>query len=169
MKLIPSVLCVVFFLNQEVQAESTADATKIESALAVLEIMENQPDSIERWAKDKVYLRPERIDVRRDGVFVNDRRSLIRVPKFYLDKNGIFIHCAVIEGNKDAQEHFDRAREAFIDGLGHAGAAGILLEQCPPLAVYEGYKSVEAFKEFGREYSAGVECESNTIREDSRD
>ena len=155
-----SVVAVVFFLfNQKVHAEKL-------NARTVLEIMEHQPDSIEIWTGDKVYLCPERIQVKRTGVFVNNRESSIQIPKFFSDENGIFMKCSVEEVNQEAKEHFDKAWEALIDAAAHAAAAALFVEQCPPLAVYEGYKSVEAFKTFGNEYSAGVDCESNTIKND---
>lgn len=74
---------------------------------------------------------------------------------------------------KEAQEHYERAWDAFRDALGHSLAAGgaLAVEQ-PVIGVFEGYVAMEKWKEFGREYSAGVENErSGTLSsfDDSRD
>lgn len=60
---------------------------------------------------------------------------------------------------KEADEHFTRSQKALIDAVAHSAAAGLALEICPPLAVYEGYKAVEAWKESAQEYNAGTEAE----------
>lgn len=54
--------------------------------------------------------------------------------------------------------HYDNARESLIDALGHSAAAGITIE-VPPLAAYEVYQAVEAWKECAQEYCAGMEAE----------
>jgi hypothetical protein len=58
----------------------------------------------------------------------------------------------------EAKEHFDNAREAFIDGVAHSAFAGLAVE-VPPVAAYEFYKAVESFKEGAKEYVAGMEVE----------
>jgi hypothetical protein len=73
------------------------------------------------------------------------------------DQNGLFMLCSREDAQREAQEHFDRAGEALIEALGHSTAAGISIE-CPPLALYEGYQAVEAWKEAAQEYEAGCKA-----------
>jgi hypothetical protein len=54
--------------------------------------------------------------------------------------------------------HFDRGREALIEAMAHSAAAGLAIEVCPPIAIYEGYKAVESWKEAAREYNEGFEA-----------
>lgn len=58
------------------------------------------------------------------------------------------------ENKQKAQEHFDRAGEALIEAIGHSIGTGITIE-CPPLALFEGYQAVEAWKEAAHEYNEG--------------
>ncbi|HSX04336.1 MAG TPA: hypothetical protein VLG76_06375 [Rhabdochlamydiaceae bacterium] len=166
--LCPCIAAVFFLMSQKAEAENSLNLKKIGRARTVLEILEYQPDSIENWIEDRVYLHPERIEVKREGAFISDWNTSIPIPSFALDQNGVFILCSREEVNREAQAHYDRATGAFLEALGHAAAAGLNIE-CPPLAIYEGYKSVEAFKEWGREYSAGVERQSAGTVERNRD
>ena len=132
-------------------------ATINESAEATVKILLEQPESIEIWKDNKVYLAPEKIVVLREGVFVHAQHSDVRIPSFAIDDQGVFILCS----KEEAQEHYDRAWEALRDAVGHSIGAGaaFAIEQ-PLVGVYEGYRAVEKYKEFGREYSQGVEAES---------
>lgn len=129
-------------------------------ASKVLQIIEEQPDAIEDWVEDRIYLSPQRITITRQGAFLYQKASAILLPPFAMDQKGIFIQCKKEDVSQEAQEHYDRATEALIDALGHSMGAGLTIE-CPPLAIYEGYKAVEAWKEAAREYNAGVAAERN--------
>lgn len=154
------IILLVLLISAQIQAANISECDyKIQGvARTVLQILEEQPDSIEDWSGDRIYLNPERIHVSRNGVFVSNRRSKVMLEAFAVDKRGVFIRCQKEHVSKEAQDHYDRAREALIEGIGHSAAAGVSIE-IAPVAVYEGYQAVESFKEAAREYNAGVECE----------
>lgn len=129
------------------------------TARNILQIFEEQPDAIEGLVGDRIYLAPQRIAITHRGAFLCHRNSMIPLPSFALDQRGIFVRCKKSETNQEAQEHYDKALEALIDALGHSIGAGATIVDIPPLGIYEGYKAVEAWKEAGREYHAGVEAE----------
>lgn len=126
----------------------------------VLQIIAEQPDSIEDWVEDRVYLSPQRIAITRRGAFLYRKASIIPLPPFAVDQKGIFIQCKKEGVSKEAQEHYDKAKEALIDAIGQSIGAGLTIE-CPPLAIYEGYRAVESWKEAAREYNAGMASERN--------
>lgn len=133
---------------------------------ATVRILLEQPDSIEAWKNDKVYLTPERIAVRREGVFVRAQNSNIKIPSFAVDAQGVFILCS----KEEAQDHYDRAWEAFRDAIGHSiGAGAAFAAEQPVIGVYEGYRAIEKYKEFGREYSQGAEAENKGTKGDPWD
>lgn len=122
--------------------------------------MISQPESIEAWKGDRVYLTTDRIHITHTGAFICNERSHVRLHHFAYDCNGLFIQCS----QEEAQEHFDKSREALFDGIGHSMASGVLFaEGVIPLGVYEGYKAMESFKDMGKEYSEGMAAEGNSI------
>lgn len=132
---------------------------ELKDSTQILRIIEEQPDSVEGWVGDKIYLASYRIAITRRGAYLCNRESRILLPAFALDQNGIFIRCKQKDVGPEAQAHYDRAKEAFLDALGHSAAAGAAIADLPPVGIYEGYKAVQAWKEAAREYNAGVECE----------
>jgi hypothetical protein len=162
--LCPCLVAVSILFSQRVEANSSYILKKMGRARTVVEILEYQSDSIENWIDDRVYLCPARIEVARDGVFISDANTAIPLPPFALDEKGVFILCS----REEAQEHYDRAGRALIEGFGHAVAAGASAE-CPPIAIYEGYQSVRSFLEFGNEYSKGYEKEHGGTVDRNRD
>jgi hypothetical protein len=127
-----------------------------EAICATVRILFEQPESIETWKSDRVYLIPGRIVVSADGVYVCARNSRVKIPSFNFDDQGVFIFCS----KEEAQKHYDRAWEALRDAVGHSmGAGAAIIAEQPLIGVYEGYRAVEKYKEFGREYSQGMESE----------
>lgn len=88
----------------------------------------------------------------------------IQTSYLFQDEGGLFLYCSSEELEKEAREHFDNARDAFIDGVGHAAVAGITVE-IPPVAIYEGYQSAKSFIKMGEEYTAGLDCKERAQRE----
>lgn len=130
--------------------------SKSERIEAVVRILQEQPDSIEGWCQDRVYIYPERITINKGGVFVCKQNLSVQIPSFAIDDHGVFVLCTQAE----AQEHYGKAGEAFRDAVGHSlGAGAAFAAEQPVLGVYEGYRAVEKWKEFGREYHAGVDAE----------
>ncbi len=78
----------------------------------------------------------------------------------HIGEYGILYLCR----SKEAQEHFDNAKEALIDAIEHSVNAGISIP-IPPLAIIEGYKAVESWMEMAHEYSEGVRCEEREKQE----
>ena len=121
------------------------------TANAVVQVLLDQPDSIEEWKGDKVYVLPERIRITKSGAFLCRACSCVQIPSFAIDNRGVFLLCS----KKEAQEHYDRAWEALKDAVGHSvGAGAALVAEQPLIGVFEGYRAVEKWKEFGREYNA---------------
>jgi hypothetical protein len=129
-----------------------------EQVTTFLRILEEQPESIEAWIGDRVYLKPDKVHLTRRAVLLQDGISLIPLPAFAYDQNGLFMLCSREAAQKEAKDHADRAVGALIDAVGHSAAAGTLIDFCPPVAVYEGYKAVESWKEAAREYNAYCEA-----------
>lgn len=59
---------------------------------------------------------------------------------------------------KEAQDHFDRAQEAFVDWIGYTTGAAAAIEM-PPAVIITGYMAVTSLIKSATEYNAGVECE----------
>ncbi len=105
-----------------------------------------------------MYLLPNRMHITHEGVFISAANSYVQIPSFCSDEHGVFILCKKEEVCAEAQEHYDNAQSALIEAVGHSMMAGAAVE-IPPVAVYEAYQAVEAWKECAREYNAGVEAE----------
>jgi hypothetical protein len=104
---------------------------------ATVKILLEQPDSIEAWQSDRVYLVPGRIVVSRDGIFVCAQRSHVKIPSFAIDEEGVFILCSP----EEAQAHYDRAWGAFREVLGQTAGSGTgNVDNLPIVGVYEGYR-----------------------------
>lgn len=71
-------------------------------------------------------------------------------------------------GNKEAQEHFDRAKEALGEALMHSAGAGLSIE-VPPVAVYEAYKAVQSWQEMASEYKQGCDIRDSENKENNSD
>lgn len=153
------VLLAFIFLNISGFANVQRKGNVSKNIYAILKIIQEQPDAIEGWIEDRVYITPSRIAVTYDGVFLHHRESIITLPSYVFDEDGIFVRCENDQENKEAQEHYNKAKEALLDAIGHSFGAGISIDGCPPLALYEGYKAIQSWKEAAKEYNAGVECE----------
>ena len=94
----------------------------------------------------------------RKGVNSRDRITQYKHHHHDSEKNNDSNHEQ--QDTNDAQKHYDNARDALIDAIGHSAAAGATIE-IPPLAIYEAYQAIEAWKTMGSEYDQGLECEKN--------
>lgn len=131
----------------------------------ILKAMYEHPESLCEWRDSRIYLREETLHfMSKEAAFLSchPNRTPVYLPHIGWDDLGWFILCRDRDPesgpNKEAEEHYSRAREALIDALGHSALAGLSLE-CPPAAVFEGYNAVKSWKEMAREYNAGVESE----------
>jgi len=141
-----------------IEKDDTTAKAVTNVAAKVLQIIEEQPEAIEDWIEDRVYLAPHRIAVTHRGAFLHHRSSAILLPPFAMDEKGIFILCKKKDAEQEALEHYDRGKQAFLEVLEHSIYSGISIE-CPPIAIFEGYRAVEAWKEWAREYRAAREEE----------
>lgn len=66
--------------------------------------------------------------------------------------------------SKEAQDHFDNAKDALVDAIEHSMNAGLGIV-VPPIAIIEGYKAVESWLEWAHEYNEGVRCEERESQE----
>jgi len=94
--------------------------------------------------------------VRVNADFANERflqfLGTLQPPQEIIDLQMAMIEvlCSREDAQREAQDHIERAREALIEALGHSAAAGVAIE-CPPLAIYECYQAVEAWKDAAQE------------------
>ncbi len=156
--LLATVSAGLFLMHASLQAAQRESVTlqRYVGAIKTLQIFREQPDSVEAWIDDKVYLAPERMAVTRKGVLLCKDRSMIMLPSLSLDDKGVFIQCREEDLSREAQEHLDRAKDAFVDALESSIGAGLAIE-CPPVAAFAGYNAVQSWKEWAREYNAYCE------------
>lgn len=117
----------------------------------LLKILKEQPETIEYWIGNRFYIDPMRMFVTPQGIFAYDEHSLVLIPSLAMDEFGPFLLCDNAQVNAEAQKHYDSAGRNFWKGVAHSAAAGAYIE-IPPLAIFEGYQAVEAFKQSAAEY-----------------
>jgi hypothetical protein len=120
------------------------DSKQQEVALRVLQVLEEQPDSIEDWVDGRMYLVPERICVTRQGVFLCKNRSAIPLPCFAFDQKGVFIVCDREDVIKETQARYARMFDELMDALNLDPFKRFNKE---PTAIFEGFRALEAPKE----------------------
>jgi hypothetical protein len=106
-------------LNVNADETSPLDLKKEELICTVLQILDEQPDSIEEWLEDKVYLNPERIYLTRQGAFCCKKRSVIPLPSFEFDGNGIFISCSQQDIIRQTQAQYGKIFDTLRHALGN--------------------------------------------------
>lgn len=141
------------------------EASRIVHPTTILQIMRKHPESLRKWENSKIYLRDEALHwTSNDVVWLSCHSDRHPVPlgNIELDSEGWYLLCQDYEPesgpNKEAQEHYDKARDALVRALEYSIGMGLTIE-VPPAAVIAGYQAVQAWKEMGDEYCAGVEAE----------
>ncbi|MES2345358.1 MAG: hypothetical protein V4494_05430 [Chlamydiota bacterium] len=143
-------------------AKENEHTTTNRIAHTVIKILVEQPNTIEHWTQNRVYLNPSRIAITRQGVFTCTSDSIVEIPSFAVDNNGLYLLCSTSEVNAAAQEHYDNATQSLIEFFGHACGAGATIE-IPPVSIFEGYKAVQALKDAASEYIRGLQEEGKIL------
>ena len=83
-------LITLMFITSSIFANSELAISSDPNALAD-QIMLEQPDSIDHYADGKIYLKPERINVTNEGLFLVKGESSIPLRMLMADRRGCFI------------------------------------------------------------------------------
>ncbi len=131
----------------------------------ILKVMRNHPESLRKWEGSRIYLRDEALHwMSNDVVWLSchSDRHPVALANLEYDTEGWYLLCKDYDPpsgpNKEAQEHYDKARDALVRALEYSVATGLSIE-VPPAAALAGYNAVKAWKEMGDEYCAGLEAE----------
>lgn len=116
------------------------DPKQQEVTLRVLQVLEEQPDSIEDWVDGRMYLVPERLCVTRQGVFLCKNRSAIPLPCFAFDQKGVFIVCNREDVIKETQARYAKMFDELMDTLNLDPFKRL---NNAPAAIFEGFKAIE--------------------------
>ena len=151
-----------FFLFTTAFARELDDTTTDKVAHTVIKILIEQPNTIEHWTQNRIYLDPSRVTVTRQGVFTCTSDSILEIPSFAIDDYGLYLLCSSSEVIEAAQQHYDNALQSMVEFLKHAAQAGGSIV-IPPLAIYEGYNAVQALKNAATEYVKGLQEDGKII------
>jgi hypothetical protein len=131
----------------------------------ILQVMREHPESLKKWEGSRIYLRNETLYWMSDDVVwlsCHSDRPPVALANLGCDDEGWYLLCKEYDPpsgpNKEAEEHYNKARDALIRALEYSIGAGLAIE-VPAAAVIAGYNAVKAWKEMGDEYCAGVEAE----------
>ncbi|MBP9777424.1 MAG: hypothetical protein KBD36_06265 [Alphaproteobacteria bacterium] len=166
-----SLFCTSIYALNPTEKINTAACEKMRTTIAntCVKIIIEQPESVEAWIDDRLYIKPDRIHLKKQGIFIEDENSSIALPSFKFDENGPFMLCSKEDAEKEAQDHYNRAIERLIEAFAHSIGVAAGLVSIPPAAICEGYFAVEAWIDAAREYNGYCEARDRDGYSDAQD